>query len=264
MRLLFRQPGSSGSASRRQIRIANSIGLVLGILLLLITIAVLVWYFTWYLPESARKQQQSSNSPVARPSDSEVARPSDSEVTRPSGPPLVLYIAIVVAVVLILSVVIAIKLRSKLTLVPVPNCGNGDCLFLSIVQAAETEGIEGITVKSLREAVSDAADYLTLEGFQAQYIVHPDENPHMEGVKDLAELRSVMLTRLYWGDDFALPVIERKTGLKIKVLTALGEELKRPGVRIKQGEKFIHLRLEGQHYELLKDKATGNTVFVAP
>jgi hypothetical protein len=49
------------------------------------------------------------------------------------------------------------------------------------------------------------------------------------------------------------------------VLDDLGKELKRGSdSSINKGDRYIHLRLKGQHYELLQDEATSKAVFVAP
>jgi hypothetical protein len=148
-------------------------------------------------------------------------------------------------------------------LVPVCNGGNGDCLFLSIEEAAKRARVNGITVSSLRNAVANAANDETLQLSREYYKTIPGEFPHMRDVRDLNDLKQVMRTPEYWGDDFALPVIEKETGLKIRVLSPDAGELKRTDSKIKAGDKYVFLKLHGSHYELLEDKDTRESVFVA-
>ena len=84
----------------------------------------------------------------------------------------------------------------------------------------------------------------------------------MDGVKTLDELRAVVRTSCYWGDELALPALERETGLRAVVVLGDGA-IPRVAARFDAptSERVIFVRLRRYHYELIE--VDGRVVFGA-
>lgn len=145
----------------------------------------------------------------------------------------------------------------------VGNAGGGDCLFHCFVQAARATGAN-FSVDGLRSVVADSLTKEILaelrsvydgavEGRDAELIRDYD---FMQGVKTLDELRSVVRTSRYWGDELALPALEKATGLRAVVVLGDGRRA-RVAARFEDDaetvpKRFIFVRLRNAHYELLE------------
>jgi hypothetical protein len=148
------------------------------------------------------------------------------------------------------------------------NAGGGDCLFHCIVQAVSLLGREDkssrpVTVAELRRAVADSMTEPVLADLRCLYndaVKARDASvvrdyAFMDGVETLEQLRAAMQTSRYWGDEMALPVLERVTGLRVVVLVSTGARYS-VAARLDRGEapgkRVIFVRLRNQHYELLE------------
>jgi hypothetical protein len=139
----------------------------------------------------------------------------------------------------------------------VPNPGGGDCLFHAFSQAAALAGRE-VSVAALREAVAAAATDDMLAELKS---VRAGENAELardfefaRGVETLEQLRAAMRTSRYWGDELALPALERATDLRAVVLLHDGGPprvaARLDGAAPRAG--VIFLKLRRAHYELLE------------
>jgi len=148
------------------------------------------------------------------------------------------------------------------------NAGGGDCLFHCIVQAVsllarEEKSSRPVTVAELRRAVADSMTEPVLADLRCLYndaVKARDASvvrdyAFMDGVETLEQLRAAMQTSRYWGDEMALPVLERVTGLRVVVLVSTGARYS-VAARLDRGEasgkRVIFVRLRNQHYELLE------------
>jgi hypothetical protein len=148
------------------------------------------------------------------------------------------------------------------------NAGGGDCLFHCFVQAVNLLGHEdknflATTVAELRRAVSDSMTEQMLADLRSLYngaveardAILVRDYAFMDGVDTLEQLRVAMQTPRYWGDEMALPVLERVTGLCVIVVIFNGTRYSvaaRLDGKDATGKKTIFVRLRNQHYELLE------------
>lgn len=143
------------------------------------------------------------------------------------------------------------------------NPGGGDCLFHCFVQAARATGAS-FGVDELRSAVADSLTEEILAELRSVYDGAVDgrdaelirDYDFMKGVKTLDELRSVVRTSRYWGDELALPALEKATGLRAVVVLGEGRRA-RVAARFEDDaetvpKRFMFVRLKHAHYELLE------------
>jgi hypothetical protein len=152
----------------------------------------------------------------------------------------------------------------------IENSGGGDCLFHCFKQAAARSDGRQFTVANLRAAVADSMTESILSGLKGVYdgaVESRDSSllrdfGFMEGVKTLEDLRAVVQTPLYWGDELALPALERATGLRAVVVLGDGA-IPRVAARFDAptSERVIFVRLRRYHYELIE--VDGRVVFGA-
>jgi len=147
------------------------------------------------------------------------------------------------------------------------NMGAGDCLFYCFQQAMSSSG-KRVSIKSLRKAVAESMGDDQLETLKAIYQAAVQDNDFdmladyswLRGVENLAQLKSRIMTREYYGDDMALPILEKKTGLNATVVKG-GEVQKRLEETTKGGGHIV-LLLKDLHYRIV---AIGKTlVFPRP
>jgi hypothetical protein len=120
------------------------------------------------------------------------------------------------------------------------------------------------TVADLRRAVAEAMTESVLAELRCLYDGATKERDaalmkdyaFMEGVESLEQLRAAVQTSRYWGDELALPVLERATGLHAVVVlsdgarSSVAARLDAPGHGSRTNVIFVRLR--DQHYELLE------------
>jgi hypothetical protein len=147
----------------------------------------------------------------------------------------------------------------------VKNAGGGDCLFLSFQQALESlkrKRKKIPTVEEMRNEVASSLNENQLEQLKSIYKgADLEDYKFMEGVKTLNDLREKVKSREYWGDELAIPVLERMTNLRAHIV------LKEPGKASfakrldepHESGEFIVLLLDGKHYSLIE--LNGQRVF---
>lgn len=140
---------------------------------------------------------------------------------------------------------------------PEENSGMGDCLFNCFSRAAGAMG-RPRSVRKLRQDVAGAMDEEKLDTLKQFYAVAKADNDvdmlrdygWLGGVRSLGDLRKRIASRQYYGDDMALPVLERSTGLNA-VVVSRGEVQRRADPTLAQAP-WIVLLLENVHYRLMK------------
>ena len=146
----------------------------------------------------------------------------------------------------------------------IANSGAGDCMFICFRQALVALN-KRVTIKELRRQVAES---VTQDTFDTLKVIHDTaltdmdydlikDYGFMNGVDDLAQLRKRMMSRTYYGDDMALPVLEKYTSLNAIVVKS-GQVQQRADPVI-EGAPFIILVLENEHYQLVS--FSGHTVF---
>lgn len=154
--------------------------------------------------------------------------------------------------------------QSKPKVKIIANAGAGDCMFICFRQALASLN-KRVTVKEMRQKVADS---VTQETFDTLKVIHDTaledmdydlmkDYGFMNGVNSLEQLRTRMTSRTYYGDDMALPVLEKYTGLNAVVVKS-GQVQQRADPVI-EGAPFIILVLENEHYQLAS--YAGYTVF---
>lgn len=142
------------------------------------------------------------------------------------------------------------------------NYGMGDCLFNCFVQASESRG-RPTSVRALRAVVARGMDEEKLGVLKQIYKESQGDMDMMKdyswmrGVDTLHDLREKVMTPMYYGDDMALPLLERATGLDA-VVVSRGAEQKRMDDRVGAGA-WIVLLLKNVHYTLMQ--RNGRAVF---
>lgn len=132
------------------------------------------------------------------------------------------------------------------------NPGGGDCLFYCFASAS------GRSVRELREAVARSMDAEKLEVLRQIYeeakrardLAMLADYGWMRGVRTLPQLRRRVRSRAYFGDDMALPVLERETQLNAVVVKdgAVQRRLDDP----LPGRPWVVLLLRDVHYRLVR------------
>lgn len=161
------------------------------------------------------------------------------------------------------SVVKAEEQTQRKVLQRIPNTGNGDCLFLCARLALMTMN-KFVSVERLRQTV---ADFVTDEHFKSLRSIYSTAKEDatdmelirdycfMEGVESLEDLKAVVLTPKYWGDEIALQALEDATKLKFIVIQR--QENGSFVVARQIDEKappsglYVLLSLDSQHYEVI-------------
>ena len=142
------------------------------------------------------------------------------------------------------------------------NYGMGYCLFNCFVQASESRG-RATSVPALRAAVARGMDQERLVVLKQIYkesqgdLDMMRDYSWMRGVETLQDLRERVMTPSYYGDDMALPLLERATGLDA-VVVSRGSEQKRMDDRVGAGA-WVVLLLKNVHYTLMQ--RNGRSVF---
>ena len=137
----------------------------------------------------------------------------------------------------------------------ISNSGAGDCMFICFKQALFALN-KRTTVKEMRRQVAES---VTQDTFDTLKVIHDTalddmdfdlikDYGFMNGVDDLAQLRKRMMSRTYYGDDMALPVLEKYAGLNAIVIKS--RKLQQRADPVIEGAPFIVLVLENEHYEL--------------
>ncbi|MCP4484105.1 MAG: hypothetical protein GY823_06020 [Flavobacteriaceae bacterium] len=137
----------------------------------------------------------------------------------------------------------------------IENPGNGDCLFYCFKQALESIGVK-TTIKQLRYKVSESMDKDKLETLKTIYLVAKNDKNYdilkdyyfMENVNTLKDLRKVIMTRLYYGDDMAIAALEEYTGINVVIISDGVEQIR---FEKPKGNNYIVLVLKNIHYRLL-------------
>jgi len=145
----------------------------------------------------------------------------------------------------------------------IENPGFGDCLFYCFKQALESIGVK-TTIKQLRYKVSQSMDKEKLETLKTIYLVAKNDKNYdilkdyyfMENVDTLKDLRKVIMTRVYYGDDMAIAALEKHTGINVVVISNGVEQIR---LEKPKGNNYIVLVLKNIHYRLL---GTRNGKFV--
>jgi hypothetical protein len=145
----------------------------------------------------------------------------------------------------------------------IENPGYGDCLFYCFKQALESIGVK-TTIKQLRYKVSKSMDKEKLETLKTIYLVAKNDKNYdilkdyyfMENVHTLKDLRKVIMTRVYYGDDMAIAALEEYTGINVVVISNGVEQIR---LEKPKGNNYIVLVLKNIHYRLL---GTRNGKFV--
>jgi hypothetical protein len=138
------------------------------------------------------------------------------------------------------------------------NSGGGDCLFLSVAEAlrrrdasrTNTQSQKTMSAQKLRSAVADelTKDKLNIFKDRAEF----DKNYKPFLTKSLQKAKAFMKTSKYWADEFALGELEKKLGIKIRVIRLQGNEaVESMYGGIKDAEKVMFVQLRDDHYELL-------------
>lgn len=148
----------------------------------------------------------------------------------------------------------------------VPNMGGGDCLFYCYLQALE----ERRTPQQLREIVAESLTPQTFLFLSDIYQGAQSSNDKqlqadydfMRGVGSLEELKQVVLTRVYFGDEMALEALDKYFG----VCTLVFRREKNGGLAIARRYKseevctrflFVLLDASTVHYELIEVTSRG-------
>lgn len=142
------------------------------------------------------------------------------------------------------------------------NYGAGDCLFNCFVQAVRSLQ-ENVSVQTLRSAVAKEMDEEKLETLKMFYNTAMKENDYdmladyqwMHGVETLEDLKREIKSRNYYGDDMALPVLEKATGLNATIVKH-GKVQKRMDEE-QDTDMHILLVLKNVHYRIV---ALGKTL----
>lgn len=137
----------------------------------------------------------------------------------------------------------------------IENPGYGDCLFYCFKQALESIGVK-TTIKQLRNKVSQSMDKDKLETLKTIYLVAKNDKNYdilqdyyfMENVDTLKDLRKVIMTRLYYGDDMAIAALEEYTGINVVIISNGVEQVR---FEKPKGNNYIVLVLKNIHYRLL-------------
>lgn len=161
--------------------------------------------------------------------------------------------------------------RSKATPSPVEpevvvisNTGRGDCMFICFRQALYSLD-KKVFVTQLRKAVADS---ISQETFETLKVIHDSAEEDgdydlmkdygfMNGVNDLESLKQRIMSRRYYGDDMALPALERYTNLNAVVIKE--DKIQKRVEEPVPGNPFIVLHLRNEHYQLVS--YGGYTVF---
>lgn len=161
--------------------------------------------------------------------------------------------------------------RSKATQRPVEpkvvvitNSGRGDCMFICFRQALYSLD-KKVFVTQLRKAVADSISQETLETLKVIHESAKQEGDYelmkdygfMNDVGDLRSLKQRIMSRTYYGDDMALPALERYTGLNAIVIK--DDKIQKRVEDPVPGNPFIVLHLRNEHYQLVS--YGGCTVF---
>jgi hypothetical protein len=150
----------------------------------------------------------------------------------------------------------------------VPNQGMGDCLFLCFQEALRHLGVNW-SVHGLRQVVADSVDEYKLEFLSAIYKSALKEKDtdilrdysFMAGVNSLEDLRKVITSRKYYGDEMAVAALDDKFNIKSVVLRMTEDQSKIDLYQSRfsheqEGEKkrYIILLLDeyNTHYELVE------------
>jgi hypothetical protein len=179
---------------------------------------------------------------------------------------------------------------------------NGNCFFEAIVKACAHIGQE-TTIDKLRTLVMENMTYDVYKGYAAQAKTYAKDAELNEAtlpklmfneknrVVDFDMFRARLLSKeYYWGDDFAIGVLEQQLALKLVVykkegrefnmncvpsfptakteeeIQAMGDKERRRYMRIQGNLQnprfFILLQLEGNHYDLITYRGKGCLAFV--
>lgn len=144
----------------------------------------------------------------------------------------------------------------------ISNDGAGDCLFHCWVQILQSIGIKS-TVRELRCIVSDS---ITKEKFDFLFDLFTNAKKNrdrslladygfMSNVTCVTDLKDVVKTSAYFGDDMALRALEAEYPIHCIVLEASGnkvEKMERFKVDEEKEKWFAILSLENVHYELVQ------------
>jgi len=137
----------------------------------------------------------------------------------------------------------------------VENGGGGDCLFYCFQQAMSSTG-QRVSVKRLRKAVAREMGDEQLGALKAIYDTSVKDNNFemladynwMRGVETLDQLKQKITSREYYGDDMAIPILERETGLSATIVKE-GQVQKRLDKPV--GSLHIVLLLKDIHYRIV-------------
>lgn len=135
------------------------------------------------------------------------------------------------------------------------NYGAGDCLFNCFVQAVRSLQ-ENVSVQTLRAAVAKEMDEEKLKTLKMFFDTAVKENDHdmladyqwMQGVQTVDDLKRKIKSRAYYGDEMALPVLERVTGLNATIVKHGGvqrrmDEAQDTNMHILLVLKHVHYRI---------------------
>ena len=142
------------------------------------------------------------------------------------------------------------------------NYGAGDCLFNCFVQAVRSLQ-ENVSVQTLRAAVAKEMDEDKLKTLKMFYETAVKENDldmladyqWMHGVETLDDLKRKIKSRNYYGDEMALPVLEKVTGLNATIVK--NGKLQRRMDEPQSTDMHILLVLKNVHYSIV---AMGKTL----
>lgn len=143
------------------------------------------------------------------------------------------------------------------------NLGQGDCLFYCYKQLMESE--RDYSIAELRGIVQDSITETNLDFLMTLYkdAKHESDNEllrdygFMATVTTLDELKNIVGTRAYFGDDMALEALDEALNVNVLVVTFSSNGTMRIADRLKKKTKFEESKrfgifvLNDIHYELL-------------
>lgn len=147
----------------------------------------------------------------------------------------------------------------------ISNAGNGDCLYLSIIQSFKDFQINSdVDVHALRKLESDKLTIDAVgtmeedENFNgSKAYLHYLSDPHnvLETYKVLEAYQKFVLTQPHYGNEFTLICVQKSFNIKIIVIKKDNEKIYIAGENEIENEKnpigYVFLYLYGLHYQLL-------------
>ena len=147
----------------------------------------------------------------------------------------------------------------------IPNSGGGDCFFHSVAEAFASSSNTAISRYNTNERLREfLANNITNDAFDNRKIMCDVEDGNllaectgMNNVHNLYDFKKYIKSSIYWGDELAITIIEKKLNVKFIIFRKEDKNIALSLSEVTNPQYYILLWLTGRdarHYELLSHK----------